>query len=128
MRNLMIKSLAVSMLIGLFAFVSSARDGRERVRFARGATSTVLKRTLSADDGVITFVVNARKGQRMHFTVEGAEDIGVSLSVPGAQDAELESGTGEPNEYRIVKTGDHYITVVNRTGKKANITLRLGIK
>ena len=70
------------MMLAMFNLISFAQDGRERVRFARAQLRLTLKRTLSADSGVITFIVNARKGQIMNFTVDGAEDIGVSLSVP----------------------------------------------
>ena len=115
--------------IGLGIVVSFAQSGRERVRFARGSSSVVLKRTLNADPGFgnITFIVNARKGQIINFSVEGAKGIFVDLSVPKAQDPELQSETGEPNEYQVVKTGEHYITVVNHTGKKASFILRLQI-
>ena len=75
MRKFLLQSVVVAMLIGVFASVSFAQSGRERVRFARGATSVVLKRSLSAEvgRGNITFIVNASKGQIMTFSVDGAE-------------------------------------------------------
>ena len=53
--------------------------------------------------------------------------VEVDLSVPKAHDPELQSGVGKQNEYQVVKTEEHYITVVNRTGKKAQFTLKLEI-
>lgn len=129
MKNTMIKSLAILMLLAMFNLIASAQDGRERVRFARGKTSAEVTRTVSADSGVITFILNARKGQRMHFTVDSdVDDLGITLSEAGQQDFTLESGMGEPNEFIVNKTGDHYITVVNHSNSDAEITLRISIK
>ena len=82
------------MMLAMFNLITFAQDGRERVRFAKGKTSAELNRTVSADSGVITFIVNARKGQRMHFTVDSdVDDLGITLSEAGKQDFTLESGT-----------------------------------
>lgn len=129
MKNTTIKSLAVLMMLAMLNLIAFAQDGRERVQFARGKASANTTRTVSADSGVITFILNARKGQRMQFTVDSdVEDLGITLSEAGKQDFTLESETGEPNEFIIKKTGDHYITVVNHSDTKAEITLRVNIK
>lgn len=128
MKKLMIKSLAVLMLLAMFNLITFAQDGRERVKFAKGKTSITLNRILSADSGVITFILKARKGQRMNFTVDSDEDVSISLSEAGKQDITLESGVGEPNEFMIKKTGDHFITVVNNSEADAEITLNVVIK
>lgn len=129
MRKLLIQSWIVSMLVASLSPVSFAQSGRERVRFTRGSNSAVLNRTLSADVGTgnITFIVNANKGQIMKFSVAGARGISVSLDVPKAHDPELQSEAGKSNEYKVVKSGEHYITVVNHTGIKAPFTLKLQI-
>lgn len=116
------------MLLAMFNFTLFAQDGRERVKFAPGATSATLKRVVSGNSGTITFILYAKKGQLMNFTVDGNADLGISLSDAGSQDALLEGAPGDPNEYQIAKTGDHFITVVNRSNRKANFTLRVVIK
>lgn len=115
------------MMMAMFNFSSFAQDGRERVKFAKGATSATLKRVVSGNTGTITFILNAKKGQIMNFTVDGNADLGISLSDAGSQDFILQSELGQPNEYQIAKSGDHFITVVNRSNRKANFTLRVVI-
>lgn len=111
------------MLLAMFNFTLFAQDGRERIKFAKGKSSITLKRFVSGNAGTITFILYAKKGQAMNFTVDGNADLGVSLSETGSQDYILQSEPGEPNEYQIAKSGDHFITVVNRSNRKANFTL-----
>ena len=115
------------MMLAIFNFTLLAQDGRERIKFAKGKSSITLKRFVSGNAGTITFILSAKKGQIMNFTIDGKADLGISLSDAGAQDAILESEPGEPNEYQIAKTGNHYITVVNRSNKKASFTLTVVI-
>jgi uncharacterized surface anchored protein len=126
-RNITIKSLAVLMLLAMFNFTSFAQDGRERIKFTKGKSTAVLKRVVSGNAGTITFILYAKKGKIMNFTVDGNADLGISLSETGSQDYILRSEPGEPNEYRIAKSGDHFITVVNHSNRKANFTLRVVI-
>lgn len=128
MKKTLTKLLMAVTIMGAFAIVSFAQDGRERVRFAKGKTSAVVTRTLSGDSGVITFLVRARKGQRMHFTIESEAAVNIELSESGAQDFSLRSEVGEPNEFIVRATKDHFITVVNPTQAKTKITLRLSVK
>jgi hypothetical protein len=106
-----------------------ARSNRERVRFAKGKTSTTLTREIPAD-GWIDLIINAKKGQAMGFTVGydfKNSDIQAYLTEPGLQDISLSSGPKKTNEFVIKKTGDHYITVKNTTQKKITMTLYLNI-
>lgn len=129
MKNLMIKGSAVLIMLAMSNFTLFARDGRERVKFAKGATSAVLTRTVSSNMGSTTFILYVKKGQIMNFSVdENAADLGISLSDAGSHDAILESASGEPNEYQVAKSGDHFITVVNRSKRKASFTLRVVVK
>ncbi len=101
----------------------------ERVRFAKGKTSIVLTRTILAD-GSMDFIINAKKGQTMDFTVGydfRDSDIESFLTEPGLQDISLSSGPKKRNEFAIRKTGDHVITVNNTTRKKITIALYLDI-
>lgn len=127
MKKLLFKSSAVLILLAMFNLTLTAQDGRERVRFSKGKSSVTLKRHVSGNAGSITFILYAKRGQIINFTVDGNADLGVSLSDAGSQDAILESAPGEPNEYQIAKTGDHFITVVNRSNKGASFTLRVVI-
>jgi cytoplasmic iron level regulating protein YaaA (DUF328/UPF0246 family) len=120
--------LAAAIMIGAFALVSVAQDGRERITFAKGKTAAAFTRTISGDGGAITFIAKARKGQRMHFTVESDSALNIELSEYRKQDFTIRSEPNEPNEFIVKNTYDHYITVVNTTGSAAKFTLRISIK
>ncbi len=101
----------------------------ERVRFAKGKTSTVLTRTILAD-GSMDFIINAKKGQTIEFTVGydfQDSDIESFLTEPRLQDISLSSGPKKRNEFVTRKTGDHVLTVNNTTRKKITIALYLDI-
>ena len=103
----------------------------ERVQFAAGKTDTDLKRDIPAN-GSIDLIFNARSGQRMQYSVNyenGADtDIETFLTEPGLQDISNTSAANENNEFMIKKTGDHRITIQNKTGKKVNIDFGLSVK
>jgi hypothetical protein len=108
---------------------SSDNLGGERVRFAKGETSTTLTREIPAN-GSIDFIITANKGQTMGFTVGydfKDSDIQAFLTEPGLQDISLSSGPKKPNEFVIKKTGDHRLTVNNMTRKKITMTLYLNL-
>ena len=111
----------------------SASSGQkpERVEFAAGKTVTNLTRTIPAN-GSIDFVFNARSGQRMQYSVmydNGSDtDIEAFLTEPGSQDISNTSAANENNEFMIKKTGDHRITVNNKTGNKVSVNFGLSIK
>ncbi|MBK7394589.1 MAG: hypothetical protein IPI64_15060 [Chloracidobacterium sp.] len=105
----------------------------EEVRFAPGATSSFLKRTLDAN-GSIEFSFYAKKGQRMVYSVNynmnnnrNSNDLELFFMETGAQDF-IESGIAdEPNEFRIKSNGIHTVQVVNKTGKKVTFEFGLSI-
>jgi hypothetical protein len=100
-----------------------------RVQFARGESSVSLTKTIAAN-GSLDFLINAKQGQTMSFTVGydfKDSDVRVVLIEPGRQDGSLQSGPKKPNEFRLRKTGDHRLTVTNTTRKKITITLYLDI-
>lgn len=100
-----------------------------RVQFARGESSVSLTKTIAAN-GSIDFLINAKKGQTMSYTVGydfKDSDVEAFLTEPGLQDISLQSGPKEPKEFRIKKSGDHRLTVNNTTRKKITITLYLDI-
>ena len=94
---------------------SNTLQGGIRVQFARGESSAMLTRDIPAN-GTVDFIINAKKGQTLGFTV-GYEfkdsDIEAFLTEPGMQDISLSSGPKEPNEFVIKKSGDHRLTVNN---------------
>ncbi|HYE13212.1 MAG TPA: hypothetical protein VD968_02095 [Pyrinomonadaceae bacterium] len=100
----------------------------ERVQFAAGKTETTLTRTIPANNS-IDFVLNAQSRQRMQYSViydDGSDtDIEVFLSEPGSQDISKTSDANQNNEFIIKKTGDHRITVQNKTGNK--VTVQFGV-
>lgn len=122
-------SMIFAMLV-LFASVSMAQTNKtETVRFARGESSAMLTRTIPAN-GSITFVINARAGQTMGFTVGydfKDSDIVASLVPPGTTNVTWSGGPKEPNEYEIQDTGNHKLKVKNTTRKPITMTLYLDI-
>lgn len=135
MKNFVIKSLAVSMMIAAFAMVSFAQSNNKRVQFAKGKTSAVEKITLPKDDG-ITYILGVKQWNLMKFTVtavdlSGADVQGLTIKLTklGEDDDVLaEASVGEEIEYQFVNSGgDYVITVMNESGKKAKITLNVSI-
>ena len=122
-------SMIFAMLV-LFASVSMAQTNKtETVRFARGESSAMLTRTIPAN-GSITFVINARAGQTMGFTVGydfKDSDIVASLVPPGTTNVTWSGGPKEPNEYEIQDTGNHKLKVKKTKRKPITITLNLKI-
>lgn len=128
MKRPIINLLMAAVMLGAFALVSLAQDGRERITFPKGKTSASRTRTVTADGGSITFIVKARKGQRMHFTVDSDVAVNIELSEVGKQDFTLRSEPGDPNEFIVKKTNDHYITVTNVGTSNAQIKLNISLK
>jgi hypothetical protein len=101
----------------------------ERVSFTGGTADATLTREIRAGDS-IDFIINARKGQTMGFTVGydfKDSDIQAFLTEPGKQEISLYSGPKAPNEFVIKKTGDHRLRVTNTTRKEITMTLYLNI-
>lgn len=102
----------------------------ERVSFAAGKTEAHLKRTIPGN-GSIDFVANAKSGQRMEFSAnydKDPEEVELFLTEPGLQDISASGAANEPIEFTVKKTGDHLITVNNKTGKPVNVDFGLFIK
>lgn len=103
---------------------------KEIVRFAKGATSATLTRTIPAS-GSMDFIINAKKGQKMNFTIGydfQDSDIEGFLTEPGMQDISLTAGPKKPYDFDIKSSGNHRLTVNNTTAKKTTITLYLSIE
>jgi len=135
MNKMMIKTLAISLMIGAFALVSFAQSNNKRVQFAKGKKSAIEKFTLPAEDG-ITYILGVKQWQLMKFTVSGlytdkteAQGLEIKLTKLGEDDEVLaEAAPGEEVEYQFVNSGgDYVITVMNPGRKRANITLNVSI-
>ena len=101
----------------------------EIVKFKKGESSAMLTREIPANSS-INFIIDARKGQTMDFTIGydfKDSDVEAFLTELGSQDISLSSGPKAPNEFVLKKTGDHRLTVNNTTKKKITITLYLDI-
>jgi hypothetical protein len=108
----------------------TATNAKEIVRFAKGATSANLTRTIAAS-GSIDFIINAKKSQKMDFTIGydfKDSDVEGFLTEPGSQDIALTAAPKAPNEFVVKTSGNHRLTVNNTTAKKLTITLYLGIQ
>lgn len=100
-----------------------------RVSFAKGETSGSMTQTIPAN-GTVNFLVNARSGQLLEFTVGydfSESDLSVYLSEPGAQEFTLAGEPKKREEFSIKKSGDHTIVVSNTSPKPATITLYVDI-
>lgn len=103
---------------------------KEKVRFAKGATSASLTRTLAAS-GSMDFIINAKKGQTLNFTIGydfNDSDVEGFLTEPGLQDISLFADPKAPYAFSITRSGNHRLTVHNTTSKKITITLYLDIE
>lgn len=102
----------------------------ERVQFASGKTDGAYTRDIPAE-GSIDFVMNAKKGQTIDYTVGydfKDSDIEAFLTEPELQDISQTAPPKDRQEFKVNKTGDHRITVNNTTKKKVTITLYLDIQ
>jgi hypothetical protein len=103
----------------------------ERVRFAKGESSTNLTRKIPAN-GEVTFLINARKGQTMEYEVTTYNsDVSVAevfVFDMASNKIVSESGPDELNSFVVEKNGDTSLTVRNKTGKTISISLYLDIQ
>lgn len=107
------------------AAATSAQDRDVRVRFSRGETSAQVTHRIAAR-GSVNFLINARRGQTLGFTVGydfSDRDLNIYLLEPGGQDFSLTAAAKEPKEFAVKKTGDHTISVTNTTARAVTITL-----
>lgn len=101
-----------------------------RVQFAKGETSTMVTKDISAK-GSVDFLINVQKGQKMGFTVGydfDDNDVNYALYEPNTKDVTMSAGPKEPQEFEVKMNGDHRLTVNNTTGKKVTITLYLDVE
>lgn len=135
MKNMIIRSLAVLMVIGAFTIVSFAQSNSKIIQFAAGKTSAVEKFTLTANDG-ITYLFKVKQGDVIKFSVTGlytngadAQGLTIKLTKLDKYDDVLaEASPGEEVEYQVNSGGDDYvITVMNPGTRRANIALNLTI-
>jgi hypothetical protein len=100
-----------------------------RVQFPKGENSAYITKDSPAN-GSADFLVNAKKGQLLGFSVgyEGkASDVEVFLTEPHLQDITIQTGPEERKEFRIKKSGDHRVTVNNMSRKKITITIYVDV-
>jgi len=108
---------------------STERTGTERVSFKAGENSADLTRDIPANSS-LDFIINAKKGQSMNLQMgyEGkASDIEGFLSEPGLQDISVRLPAETRKEFTVKTSGDHRLTVSNKSGKRVTFTLYLDI-
>lgn len=116
------------MMLGLFA-VASFGQKSERIKFAAGETSGTYTRTLSSQ-GSMDFVINAKKGQYMDYTVAydlKKSDIEAFLTEPNLQDVSQTPTIDARTVFQINTSGDHRLTVNNMTRKSVTFTVYMQI-
>lgn len=108
---------------------STERTGGERVKFDAGENSSSITRDIPAN-GSLDFLINAKKGQPMGLQMgyEGkTSDIEGFLTEPGSQDISLTFPADSRKEFKVKTSGDHRLTVNNKSGKKVTFTLYVDI-
>lgn len=122
------KAILVIVMLVATASAATAEGIRKRVRFPRGATSTVLKGSVIRGDRD-TYLLGAREGQTMSVRITSLEDNAVfQIYRPGGK-VTLE-GAGESEDAtewsgELPVTGDYLIVV---GGTRGNATYKLEIK
>jgi hypothetical protein len=100
------------------------------VKFAAGQSDAALTKSIAASSS-IDFIMNAKKGQTIGFTIGydfKDSDIQGFLTEPGSQDISLKTGPKSPNSFAVNKTGNHRLTVHNTSKKKITMTLYIDIE
>jgi hypothetical protein len=105
----------------------------ERVTFAKGASSKVIKGTVKGYDHV-DYVVNARGGQLLTVNLTTNRGSNYFNIMPKGSDAAYFIGSNDGNSFRgpVPATGDQVIRVYlyrndARRGVSANYTLRVSV-
>jgi hypothetical protein len=102
----------------------------ERVRFAKGQSSTNLTRNIPAN-GEIQFLINAKKGQKMEYEVGydfRGSDVQVFLFDIASNEIVADSEAGLVESFVVRKSGDTSFVVRNKTGKRIQIRLYVDIQ
>jgi hypothetical protein len=116
--------------VQLLAQAPRGPSSTERVRFAKGTSSTNLPRKIAAY-GEIKFLINATKGQTVEYEVSydfRASDVQVFLFDLASNDIVSDSEAGALESFVVQKSGDTTLTVRNKTGKTISISLYLDIQ
>lgn len=132
MRNAMIAAGALAALA--MPAIAQAPVRSERVQFAKGAASKVIKASLKGYD-IVDYLVGARAGQTMNVTFKTSNASSYfNLMAPGAGETAMFVGSTAGNSFsgRLPANGDYRIRVylmrnAARRNEVANYTLTVGI-
>lgn len=100
-----------------------------RVRFAKGKSSTVLKGTLSGDLEQ-EFVFGAKKGQKVYITNSDSDKFAYRLFNENGVSKESTELAEPTMEFTVPKTGDYMLFVrrANKKPKSAKFSITLAIE
>lgn len=123
--------LSFIILFGFAAGLIFAEGKAEpnRVRFAKGKSSTVLKGTLSGDLEQ-EFVFGAKKGQTVYITNSDSDKFAYRLFNENGVNKESTELAEPTMEFTVPKTGDYMLFVrrANKKPKSAKFSITLAIE
>ena len=101
-------------LISVLTALSTVAFGQKtRIKFARGAVSTVVSGTLAGWKSHRTFVAHVRKGQQLTTGQVGKNDITITIEGPAGSNYEQDMAADchSHNEIDPTAAGDYTLTV-----------------
>ena len=115
-KTLLVKTFAVLIIIGM---MDSAAFSQTRIRFAKGKSSATVKGTLSSN-GNRTYIVNAKRGQRMTVRVNSKAPIDIYVND--------DTGLFDGGTVDLEKSGDHKISIHNENSRSTTYSLYVEIR
>lgn len=115
-KTFLIKIFAMLMIVGM---MDSTVFAQTRIRFAKGKSSATVSGTLASDSNR-SFVVNAKRGQRMTVKVSSKAPIDIYVND--------DTGLFEGGTVNLTYTGDHKISIYNESGRSLKYSLYVEIR
>lgn len=123
------KKLLITLTIGvvLFAVQAASAQTAQRIQFAKGKSSAVVKGT-TGEYGV-TYVVRAKSGQKLVLTLTPASGVGIKVETDGTdgQSVLLREEKGGTYEVGLEESGDYTIFIGSTKNRSTAFTLTVKI-
>lgn len=128
----LIVTLSVLVMMFLFAADDAAAQAKQRVRFARGASSATVSGTIKGYK-YIDYVVGAREGQTLSLRITGSSSAQFAVFMADGGNLGMDSAGVNDWSGELPATEDYTIRVLMpraqaRRGETARYTLRISIR
>ena len=124
------RALAVMFVAAIALGSIDAQGVRKKVRFAKGASSTVIKGAVIRAEAD-RYLVSARKGQKMTVKITSLEGNAVFRIYFSGEMESLTGGSddeGSTSWTGVLSDDNEYVIVVTPTRGNASYTLRISVK